>query len=119
MVRRNVLLPLPLGPTITTTSPLRTVRSTPRNTWLWPKYLWMPWASTIRPALADPSGRIMRRHRPGQLKLRCHVTRTVRCCHGTGEMRLQPVLHETPQRGEQQVVQGGDDKNLQHLELHL
>ena len=47
MQRSRVVLPLPERPMIMTASRCRTSRSTPRSTWLSPKYFSMPVARTI------------------------------------------------------------------------
>ena len=47
MVRRNVVLPEPEGPRMTTTSPFLTLMSTPLSTWFEPNDFWMPLSSSM------------------------------------------------------------------------
>ena len=55
MQRRSVVLPLPERPMIITASRWRTSRSTPRSTWLSPKYFSMP---RLDDHLAGAMGRV-------------------------------------------------------------
>jgi hypothetical protein len=61
MQRRQVLLPEPEEPTITTASPLPTLRSTPRRTSTWPKLC----------AALDRHDRLGRRSRHGGREVTC------------------------------------------------
>ncbi len=63
MQRSRVLLPHPLGPTTTMTSPLATVRSTPSTATTAPNRLCSPAISIIGPVRATAS-QLIRARRP-------------------------------------------------------
>src|SRR5579864_8158274 len=120
-VRRKVLLPPPLGPTTTTTSPLAIRMVMPLSTCRGPKCLWMFSASSIQrpfpiPALIE-SLRVMGEQH--LLDLCARTVRRRRCAASGGgrvaprELRLQSFLNEAPDRGHDEVVERRDDEDLQ------
>src|SRR5690348_11086239 len=99
-------MPPPLGPTTTTTSPLAIRMVTPLSTCRGPKCLWMFSASSIQPPLAAPaliaSLRVMGEQHSfdlGARVLRCGGAARLGRRVAPGEMRLQPILDEAPDRG--------------------
>src|SRR5476651_2723335 len=88
---------------MTTTSPLLTERSTPFSTCVAPKCLCTPRASTT----TCDSGGIGRHRDVGDQADRPR---------GIG---LEPALDKAPYRRQEQIIESGDDEDLEHLELHL
>src|SRR5690606_29931908 len=65
MMRRMVLLPLPLGPSRATSSPSATSKLTPCTTWRWPKlFLMLRTCRAMRPPWCDGRRRLV----PGRLR---------------------------------------------------
>src|SRR3989304_2071619 len=119
MQRRKVVLPEPLGPMMTTTSPRATSMSTPRSTSSRPKRLWTSTARTIDSAIAPtfyaPPVRASNasaardRQRPREEGLRPLPL-------GDREGALELRLEEAEDGDEHQIPEGRHRVHLHHLE---
>src|SRR4051812_49366828 len=113
MVRSRVLLPPPLGPTTTTTSPLAIFSETPFSTSVGPNDLCRSSASRshVPPPFAGGSLGIARQHHffyPGGGRPLA-LARSDRAGHAAREVRLEPLLDEAPDRRHREIVERGDN----------
>src|SRR3990172_2005720 len=120
MQRRKVVLPEPLGPMMTTTSPRATSMSTPRSTSSRPKRLWTSTARTIDSAIAptfyaaperssNAAPAPHERQRPREQRLRPLPL-------GDGEGALELRLEKAEDGDEHEIPEGRHRVQLHHLE---
>src|SRR3954471_359362 len=98
---------------MTTTSPLLTERSTPFSTWVAPKCLCTPRASTTGALVSIVSARI-----GGDRHVGHGGTAAVAGDRARG-IGFETTLDQAPYRGQEEIVECRHDEDLQHFELDL
>src|SRR3990172_11064457 len=121
MQRRKVVLPEPLGPMTTTTSPRATSMSTPRSTSSRPKRLWTSTARNIESAIAltfyaPPVRASNAAPAPPRKGQRPREQRLRPLPLGDGEGALQLRLKEAEDGDEHEIPEGRHRVQLNHLE---
>src|SRR5579883_94356 len=128
IVRRKVLLPPPLGPTITTTSPFATRMLIPFSTCNPPNLLCTFSASSTHSSARVPSsrgvllgvmGEDLRIHFPPKPARAVAIAAPADGYHAAREMRLDAILDETPDGRHDEIIERRHDEDLEHLELDL